>query len=72
MKKKKNTNGLTFQKDFRRNWSLYLLALPVILFFIIFHYVPMYGISIAFKDFKMNLGIFGSNFAGLKHFKAFL
>lgn len=71
MKNKKTTDSLTFQKDFRRNWSLYLLALPVILFYLIFHYVPMYGIAIAFKDFKMNLGIFGSSFAGLKHFKAF-
>lgn len=71
MKKQKITTKVTFRKDFQRNWSLYLLVLPVILFYIIFHYVPMYGIIIAFKDFKMNLGILGSPFVGLKHFKAF-
>lgn len=72
LKKKKNTQcSLTFKKDFRLNWSLYLLVLPVIAYYVIFHYVPMYGIIIAFKDYKINLGIGGSPWVGLKHFISF-
>lgn len=70
-KKKENQCTLTFRKDFQRNWSLYLLVLPVIIFYLIFHYVPMYGIIIAFKDYKINLGIMGSPWVGLKHFLSF-
>jgi len=61
----------TMEKDFTRNRSLYLMFLPVLAFYIIFHYVPMYGAIIAFKNFKPHLGIFGSSFVGLKHFQAF-
>jgi len=69
--KKKSVCELTFRKDFKRNWGLYLLVLPVLAYYIIFNYVPMYGILIAFKDYKTNLGILGSPFVGLKHFKTF-
>lgn len=69
--RKNQTNELTFRKDMKRNWSLYLLVLPVLIYYIVFNYVPMYGISIAFKDYKPNLGIWGSSFVGLKHFRAF-
>ena len=58
-------------KDFKRNKSLYLLVLPVILFYIIFHYKPMYGAIIAFKDFNPFTGIAGSPWVGLKHFSNF-
>lgn len=61
-------SDLTFKKDFQHNWSLYLLVLPVIAFYIIFNYVPMYGVVIAFKDYNMNKGILGSDWVGLKHF----
>ena len=74
MKAKAKQNGqctLSFRKDFRRNWSLYLLVLPVLAYYVIFNYVPMYGITIAFQDFKMNQGFFGSKFVGLKHFITF-
>ena len=54
-----------------RNWQLYVLILPALLYFILFNYVPMYGVQIAFKDFIANKGIWGSPWAGLKHFRNF-
>ena len=50
---------------------LYLLILPVIVYYFIFYYIPMYGLIIAFKDFNAFKGIIGSPWAGFKHFKAF-
>ncbi|RAU93293.1 sugar ABC transporter permease [Paenibacillus sp. YN15] len=57
--------------DIRRNKMLYLMLVPVILFYAIFHYGPMYGAIIAFKDFSPRLGIIGSEWVGLDHFKTF-
>ncbi|WP_000411254.1 ABC transporter permease subunit [Bacillus mycoides] len=59
------------QKSFRKNWDLYLLIFPVIAYFIVFHYVPMYGVQIAFKDFIATLGIWDSPWVGMKHFERF-
>ena len=42
------------------SWQLYLLAAPALIFFLIFNYVPMYGVQIAFKDFIASRGITGS------------
>lgn len=47
------------------------MLLPVVLFFIVFHYVPMYGAIIAFKDFNPRLGIWKSPWVGLKHLRSF-
>ncbi|WP_373460441.1 ABC transporter permease [Paenibacillus sp. V4I7] len=55
----------------KKNWDLYLLILPVMAFFIIFEYVPMYGVQIAFKDFIATKGITGSPWVGFKHFERF-
>ncbi|MFC5648746.1 hypothetical protein ACFPYJ_06315 [Paenibacillus solisilvae] len=46
-------------KDFKLHKYLYLMALPMIVFYIVFHYTPMYGAVIAFKDFKPTLGARG-------------
>lgn len=54
-----------------RNWDLYLLLIPSIVFFIIFKYIPMYGVQIAFKNYSARLGIWGSKWVGLKHFDRF-
>jgi len=59
------------QKSFGKNYDLYLLLLPVILYFVIFKYAPMYGVQIAFKDFIATRGIWGSPWVGLEHFKRF-
>lgn len=55
----------------RSSWQLYLLALPAIVFFFVFNYIPMYGVQIAFKDFIANKGIWDSPWVGLKHFERF-
>lgn len=59
------------RQDFRVNYSLYLMVLPVILFYLIFCYKPMYGILMAFHDFNFKAGISGSPWVGWKHFGRF-
>ncbi|NMA85264.1 MAG: sugar ABC transporter permease [Epulopiscium sp.] len=61
----------SFIKVFKKDYQLYLLALPAIIFFVIFHYIPMYGVQIAFKDFIAVKGITGSPWVGFKHFNRF-
>lgn len=51
---------------------LYIMFLPVLAYYVIFHYWPMYGIIIAFKDYKPMLGIFGSQWVGLAQFREFI
>ncbi len=53
------------------NWQLYLFMVPAVLYFLIIHYVPMYGVQIAFKNFIANQGILGSPWVGLDHFERF-
>lgn len=53
------------------HWEYYLLLLPAVVYLLIFAYGPMYGLQIAFKDFKPSKGIFGSSFVGLKYFVRF-
>jgi putative aldouronate transport system permease protein len=53
------------------NYQLYLFILPALIYFIVFHYVPMYGVLIAFKDFIPTKGIIGSPWVGFKHFERF-
>lgn len=55
-------------RDYRVNKTLYLMVLPVIAFYILFHYAPMYGAIIAFKNYEPHFGIIGSPWVGLKHF----
>ena len=61
-------SGRNTWEHIRRNWGLYLLMVPAIVIFICFTYLPMYGVIIAFKDFRPARGIWGSNWAGLKYF----
>ncbi|MCG3088061.1 ABC transporter permease [Sporosarcina cyprini] len=58
-------------KSVWRNWELYVLLSPVILYFLVFHYFPLYGLQIAFKDFIASKGILGSPWVGFKHFERF-
>lgn len=55
----------------RHEWQLYLLILPVVAYFIVLHYVPMYGIVIAFKRYSISRGIFESPWVGLLYFRRF-
>lgn len=59
------------KKSLLLNWQLYILILPVVVYYIVFHYLPMYGIQIAFKDFIANKGIMDSPWVGFKHFERF-
>ena len=68
---KGNSLGYRIKKDFQRNWSLYLLVLPVIIFYAIFMYKPMYGAIIAFKDYTPAKGVFGSEWVGMENFTRF-
>lgn len=54
-----------------RDWQIYLLLLPTIIYFIVFHYYPLYGAQIAFRDFVPMRGIWESNWVGCKHFIRF-
>ncbi|NJM40017.1 MAG: sugar ABC transporter permease [Anaerolineae bacterium] len=58
-------------KDFGRNKYIYLMLVPVLLYYIIFHYGPMYGAQIAFRDFVPSKGIWGSEWIGLENFRDF-
>lgn len=58
-------------QDFHRHKYKYLVVLPVIIYMILFHYKPMYGIVIAFQNFRATLGIADSPWVGFKHFVRF-
>lgn len=62
-------NLVTLKRELVRKRVLFLMILPTIVFFIIFAYVPMPGAYVAFVDYKMRKGIFGSQFVGLKNFE---
>lgn len=66
--KKKAKN---FVSDLRHNKILWIMLLPVIAYYIIFCYLPMFGIVIAFEDFSPALGVFKSRWVGLKNFVDF-
>ncbi|AEI46306.1 ABC transporter permease [Paenibacillus mucilaginosus] len=66
-KKRGNESGLF--KRMLKNRAIYLMILPGLLFFLIFKYVPMWGLIIAFQDYKPYLGITGSPFVGFEHFE---
>lgn len=55
--------------SWRRSYQLLILIAPGIVYFLIFHYLPLYGLTIAFKDFRMDLGITGSPWIGWDHFE---
>lgn len=69
MVKKKQTLGYRIRQDFGRNKYNYLLVLPVVAYFILFHYKSMYGIVIAFQRYRSTAGIAGSPWVGLQNFQ---
>lgn len=60
-----------FIRSLKKHWELYLLVLPPVLYLLIFKYIPMGGVQIAFKNYSVVQGIWGSPWVGLKHFEAF-
>ncbi|MBD2847245.1 sugar ABC transporter permease [Paenibacillus sp. IB182496] len=59
-------------REYKRNRYLFLLFLPGFALFLLFNYVPLYGIMIAFKEYRVTEGILGSAWAGLEHFNRLL
>ena len=59
------------RKNFSQYKLVYILAIPVIVYYVIFHYLPMFGICVAFQDYRPAKGVLGSRWVGLKHFKSF-
>ena len=64
-------HGLSVWQVFLRKWQLHVFMIIPVVYLILFAYVPMAGIQIAFKDFSMKKGVWGSPWAGLKHFQNF-
>ena len=59
----------TWKYDLKRNWQIYALFIPVAIYFITFHYAPMFGLAMAFERFKPTKGIFGSQWIWFDNFK---
>jgi putative aldouronate transport system permease protein len=66
----KQRGGLVL-KHFIRDWRLHVFMILPLLYLLVFHYYPMFGVQIAFKDFVASKGIWGSRWIGFKHFKTF-
>ncbi len=76
MAKKTSVELTAIEKDRRKkkiyqNWQLYLLLLPVVIYYIVFHYAPMYGVIIAFKDYFPGLNMWTAPWVGLENFRKF-
>lgn len=69
--KMKKSFGVRLKEDIVRNRVLYIMVLPVLIYYILFAYLPMYGITIAFQDYDPALGYTGSPWVGLQNFKDF-
>lgn len=65
----KHSRGRTLIKDIKKHRALLVMLVPGVLLLVIFCYLPMYGVVLAFKDFVLTEGILGSPWVGLKHFK---
>lgn len=59
-------------KNFFKDWQLWVLLLPAVIYLFIFAYLPMYGVQIAFRDYSARDGIWGSEWVGLKYFEKFI
>ena len=65
------TRRPSIKRSFRKYWDLYLILIPVVAYFVLFKFLPMYGLQIAFRDYKPRRGFWGSDWVGLKHFIRF-
>lgn len=63
--------GVRLKRDIQRHWKIYMLLLPAILYYVMFCYMPMGGVIIAFKKFVPTKGIWASEWVGFKYFKEF-
>ncbi|WP_195415907.1 ABC transporter permease [Enterocloster citroniae] len=70
-KRKMHSMGVIIKKDIKKNKYIYMMLLPVVAYFIVFHYIPMVSAQIAFKDFNITKGIADSKWVGFKHFRSY-
>lgn len=68
-KTQKESLGKRIIRSFHNDWQLYILALPAVVYVLIFCYAPMYGLQIAFKDFTPSKGFANSEWIGFEHFR---
>ena len=66
------SKGFYIKRDFKTHWFAYLLIIPVMVWYIIFCYVPMWGVLLAFQNFRPFIGFWGSEWVGLQHFRDFI
>jgi multiple sugar transport system permease protein/putative aldouronate transport system permease protein len=59
-------------ESFRHNWQLYVMILPPFAWLVVYQYIPMWGVQIAFRDYTFRDGIMGSEWVGLEHFERFV
>ena len=62
---------ILLKKDFKINRALYLLLIPILIYYLVFCYGPMYGALIAFKDYTPRIGVMNSPWVGFRHFTNF-
>lgn len=67
----KKVSRINMRKQISNNWDLYAMLLLPTIYIIVFKYIPMYGLQIAFKDYNIFKGMFGSPWVGFKHFNQF-
>jgi len=65
---KKASLGSRIRKQLKKHWFLYVMFIPVVIYFLVFHYYPMYGVTLAFKKYNVKLGITQSPWVGMKNF----
>lgn len=73
-KKERKGTVAAIRHDFKMNWQIYLLSLPIIAYFIVFNYIPMVGLVMAFQKYDMNVGFLGAGvqWVGFAHFQEFI
>lgn len=64
-------NARAMGKEIQKHWLLLMMLLPCVAWFVIFAYIPMVGLLLAFKEFKYNMGILRSPWVGLRYFRSF-
>ena len=69
--KRKKTALQRLALALRNHTGLYVLLAPALLYYVIFHYIPLYGIQLAFKDYSISRGIWGSRWVGVENFQQF-
>ncbi len=66
---RKPTIGRRVLLHFKRHWRLHLLAMPCFIYLLLFNYAPMFGVVLAFQNYNISKGFFGSEFVGLRNFE---